>query len=116
MLDARIVAWIRDKYAAIGGDLDELGRRRWASAKAQSLGRGGIAAVALATGISDRTIRNGNRELETGKRLAVDRQRRPRGGRRKRETEQEDLLAALCDTRCSLSNPLRNNARESALA
>jgi hypothetical protein len=44
-------------------DLDERGRRRWAASEALSLGRGGITAVALATGMSDGTIRNGIREL-----------------------------------------------------
>jgi hypothetical protein len=95
MPDARVVGWIRDKYAAIIGDLDERGRRRWASAEARSLGRGGVAAVSLATGISDRTIRKGMKELETNKPLAVNRQRQLGGGRRKREKEQSGLIAAL---------------------
>lgn len=64
MPDASVVEWIREKYGAFVADLDERGRRRWAAAEARSLGRGGIAAVAEATGISDRTIRNGIRELD----------------------------------------------------
>lgn len=95
MPDARVVGWIRDKFTAIVGDLDERGRRRWAAAEARSLGRGGIVAVAEATGISDRTIRNGILELEDAESLPSDRQRRRGGGRKAREQEQPDLMEAL---------------------
>ncbi len=95
MPDARVVEWIRTKYAAMIGDLDERGRRRWAAAEARSLGRGGIAAVAQATGMSDRTIRNGIQELHDSDPLPSDRQRRPGGGRKSREQEQPDLVDAL---------------------
>ena len=59
-----MVAWIRSKFILLGSDLDERGRRRWAATEALSLGRGGIVAVAKATGLSDRTIRNGLQELK----------------------------------------------------
>jgi len=95
MPDARVTDWIRNKYVVIVGDLDERGRRRWAAAEARSLGRGGIAAVAQATGISDRTIRNGVQEIEDGDLLPNDRQRRSGGGRKTREQEQPDLMQAL---------------------
>ncbi len=64
MTNKNIVAWIREKFAAICSDLDERDKRRWAAAEARSLGWEGISAVALATGISDRTIRNGIYELD----------------------------------------------------
>ena len=95
MPDARVIEWIRDKYVAVVSDLDERGRRRWSAAEARSLGRGGITAVATATGISDRTIRNGIRELDDPDALPSGRQRKPGGGRRSREDMQPDLLAAL---------------------
>ena len=94
MQDANIVAWIRDKFQAIETDLDERGRRRWAAAEARSLGWGGISAVASATGLSDRTIRNGMLEL-TDDSLSPDRQRRPGAGRRARDIEQPGLMQAL---------------------
>lgn len=50
MPDAEVVKWIREKYKAIASGLDERARRRWAGAEARSLGWGGIAAVAMATG------------------------------------------------------------------
>ncbi|MGB7347394.1 MAG: ISAzo13 family transposase [Pirellulaceae bacterium] len=95
MPDANVVNWIREKYKSLVGDLDERGRRRWAAVEARSLGRGGIAAVALATGMSDRTIRNGIAELSDPESLTSDRQRRPGGGRLNREDEQPKLLEAL---------------------
>lgn len=95
MPDARVVEWIRNKYVAIASDLDERGRRRWAAAEARSLGRGGIAAVSQATGISDRTIRNGIHELEDVDALPSDRQRRLGGGRKSREQEQPNLVEDL---------------------
>ena len=95
MPEANIVEWIRCKYLAVVGDLGERGRRRWAAAEAVSMGRGGIAAVAQATGISDRTIRNGIREIHADSLPFPDRQRRPGGGRRSREREQPKLMEAL---------------------
>ena len=95
MPDATIVEWIRDKFTLLVSDLDERGRRRWAATEAMSLGRGGIAVVAEATGISDRTIRNGIRELPGASPLQSSRQRRPGGGRKSREEEQPDLIATL---------------------
>ena len=95
MPEARVIEWIRQKFANIAQDLDERGRRRWAASEAISLGRGGIAAIAVATGISDRTIRNGIRELNDRNPLPADRQRRPGGGRKSREDVQSGLVAAL---------------------
>ena len=46
MPDATIVKGIRRKYNALVEDLDERGRRRWAATEAESIGYGGIVAVA----------------------------------------------------------------------
>jgi transposase len=112
MPDARVVEWIREKYIDLAVELDERGRRRWTAIEARSLGRGGIAAVAEATGISDRTIRTGMRELAVGNRLPPWRQRRAGAGRRARQEEQPELVAALEQlisptTRGDPTNPLR---------
>ncbi|MEA3253564.1 MAG: ISAzo13 family transposase [Chloroflexota bacterium] len=95
MPDANVIEWVRVKYLAILTDLDERGRRRWAAAEARSLGWGGISTVALATGLSDRTIRTGIRELEDPAVLPSTRQRKPGAGRRCREEEQPQLIDAL---------------------
>ena len=95
MPDTPIVEWIEEKYSAISGYLDERGRRRWAAVEARSLGWGGISAVSLATGISDRTIRNGIQELDAPPAPVPTRQRGAGAGRHRREHEQPELLAAL---------------------
>src|SRR6476660_6442871 len=95
MTDDTVVEWIRSKYENLADDLNERARRRWAASEALSLGRGGITAVAVATGISDRTIRNGIRELNSPHPLPADRQRRPGGARKSREAGQSGLVAAL---------------------
>ena len=95
MPNAQVVEWIRNKFLEVVSDLDERGRRRWAAAEARSLGWGGISAVAAATAISDRTIRNGIRELDDPEALTSARQRKPGAGRRSREEEQPELIRAL---------------------
>lgn len=95
MPDAQVVSWISEKYTAIAADLDERARRRWAAAEARSLGWGGIVAVEAATGISERTIRRGIRELDDPNAAATNRQRQVGAGRKARETEQPNLMAQL---------------------
>lgn len=95
MPDAQIVEGIEAKFNALAGDLDERGRRRWAASEAIALGHGGITAVAMATGLSDRTIRTGIRELQNENPLTSGRQRRPGGGRKPLEHTQDDLIAAI---------------------
>ena len=111
MPDQQVVSWVRDKYMTIFPELDERGRRRWAAMEARSLGWGGVAAVALATGLSDRTVRNGIQEISRIDELG-DRQRKPGGGRKSRENEQPDILKALDglvepETRGDPMSPLR---------
>lgn len=112
MPDARVVEWIREKFVDLAGSLDERGRRRWAAIEARSIGRGGIVAVAEATGMSDRTIRTGIQELESGESLPPGRQRREGAGRHSRKQEQPTLTATLekmisPTTRGEPTNPLR---------
>jgi len=95
MAEANIIAWIRDKYLAVVAELNERGRRRWAAAEARSLGWGGITAVAEATGLSDRTIRTGIKELDSPDLLSSTRQRKAGGGRKSRQEQQPDLIPAL---------------------
>jgi len=112
MPDAKVVELLRGKLGDLVSELDERGSRRWAAIEARALGYGGIATVAQATGISDRTIRTGIKELEQGSLLPPDRQRRAGGGRRSRTVEQPSLLEALetliaPSTRGEPTNPLR---------
>src|SRR5277367_4130106 len=112
MHDATIVNAIEGKYIELLDDLDERARRRWAAVEARALGRGGITTVALATGLSDRTIRTGLKELDDPQPLASHRQRRSGGGRKPHSTTQPSLQDALDrliepTARGSPTNPLR---------
>lgn len=112
MPDAHVIEWIRNKYSDLSSELDERGRRRWVAVEARSLGWGGIVAVAEATGISERTIRSGIKELECLDSLAPDRQRRSGGGRKSLDHLQPELVEALDrlinpTTRGDPMNPLR---------
>ena len=75
--------------------LDERGRRLFAANEAISLGRGGVTAVAAASGLARSTINRGVAELKAA-RNEIGRGIRRCGAGRKRETErQPGLLAAL---------------------
>lgn len=119
MPDANVVQWIRLKYVDLVSELDERGRRRWAAIEARSLGRGGIAAVAEATGLSDRTIRTGIKEINASETLPADRQRHQGGGRKRRAKEYPDLMRALDQliaptTRGEPTNPLRYTCKSTS--
>ena len=112
MQDADSVDIIRAKYIALLDDLDERGRRRWAAVEEKVLGRGGITTVALATGLSDRTIRTGVKELDDPDAVPGNRQRKSGGGRKPHATTQpglKDALDKMIDptARGSPMNPLR---------
>jgi len=75
--------------------LDERGRRLFAANEAISLGRGGVTAVAAASGLARSTINRGVAELKAA-RNEIGHAIRRGGAGRKRETErQPGLLAAL---------------------
>lgn len=75
--------------------LDERARRLFVANEALSLGRGGVSAVAAATGIARSTIDRGMSELKAADRQAVGRIRRPGAGRKREAVRQPGLLAAL---------------------
>ena len=86
---------IGERFRALAGELDERRRRLWAAAEARSAGRGGIAATARATGMSEETVRRGVRELESGERLDRGRVRRAGGGRKRLAEADPTLLDDL---------------------
>ncbi len=99
MPDASVVKWVRRDYRALGSLLNERSRRLWAAAEARSLGRGGIAAVIAATGMSSATVAKGLRELEGAEYgrgvLPFDRVRKAGGGRKRACDEQPGLVKAI---------------------
>ncbi len=79
----RDVEAVRERFALLAPALDERRRRLVAAAEALTLGRGGVVAVAQATGVSRRAIQAGIAEVQAppASRLPRDRIRRPGGGR-----------------------------------
>lgn len=114
-MDEALREAIQRKYRLLGQILDERGRRLWAAVEAGQLGRGGVSAVAVATGLSRTTIYQGMEEL--GKDQAGDGLRRQRvrasGGGRKRLTEKDPQILASLEklveptTRGDPESPLR---------
>jgi hypothetical protein len=112
---------IRERYGLMKGLLNERSRRRWAAAEARSHGRGGIAAVGRAMGISEGTVRRGLLELDDdgGEELPADRVRRAGAGRPgilEREPGLSEALDALIDpvTRGDPESPLRWTSKSAA--
>ena len=99
MPDAVVVQWIREKYFSLSDVLNERSRRVWAATEARSLGRGGIAAVVAATGMSSATVHRGICELEAAeagdKTLSTGRIRKRGGGRKRAHDSQPGLTEAL---------------------
>ncbi|MGH7179283.1 MAG: ISAzo13 family transposase [Tepidisphaeraceae bacterium] len=99
MPDAGVVKWVQEKYQVMRPALNERTRRLWAAAEARSLGRGGVAAVMAATGMSSATVDKGLRELdawESGSAvLPPERSRQPGGGRKRARDQQRGLAEAL---------------------
>src|SRR5437867_382147 len=96
-----MIATVQGKYATLSRLMNERFKRRWAGCEALASGRGGISAVARATGLSPNTIKRGMREIETempdlaGSLHAPERQRRPGGGRRRLAANDRTLIRDL---------------------
>jgi hypothetical protein len=85
---------LRAMFAVLSPHLDERQRRLLAGAQARALGRGGIAAVTRASGLSRATVKAGATEIDQGPERTT-RIRRAGAGRPKATTHDPDLLAAL---------------------
>jgi hypothetical protein len=81
---------IRERFSAVAPFLDERGRRLVAAAEAFAAGYGGIAAVAIATGVAPSTIGRGLKELAQDE--PSDRVRRPGAGRKPTISKDPTLL------------------------
>jgi transposase len=91
---ADVVESLRAKFAAVLPHLDERQQRLVLAGEARSLGHGGIAAVAQASGASRSRISQGVAELEAGQ-APLGRVRREGGGRKPLTATDPALLAAL---------------------
>ena len=117
MSDAKSVA---RRFELIGAMLDERQRRCLAAAEALVIGRGGVSAVARATGMARGTIQAGVVELSQPKkkRLTPGRIRKPGGGRKRKVDIDPSLrsdLEKLLDpaTRGDPETPLRWTCKSS---
>jgi hypothetical protein len=91
MIDERA---IRKRYTAIRDQVDERDRRLFAAAEARAVGRGGIAAVARATGLARSTIERGLKDLDRAP-LPVGQVRRAGSGRRPLSARDPSVLDDL---------------------
>ena len=86
---------IRRRCKELAARLDERGRRLTAASEALSIGRGGVTAVASASGMARSTITRGIAELRAGGNEIGTRIRRPGGGRKPAVEHQPGLVPAL---------------------
>jgi hypothetical protein len=105
-----VVEALRAKFEAVLPHLDERQQRLVMAGEARSLGHGGIAAVAGATGASRSRISLGVAELEAGD-APLGRARRAGGGRKSLTETDPELVAALL----ALVEPTRRGDPESVL-
>jgi len=83
------------KLSSILGCLDERQRRLVLAAEANAIGRGGVARVAVAAGVTRATVAKGQKELREGQQIESGRVRRPGGGRKRARSTQPQLVPAL---------------------
>lgn len=94
-MDRALVSVIRKKYRSLASALDERQRRLWAATEARAMGRGGVAAVARATGLAHTTIRRGMEQLASGRKVEPGRVRRAGGGRKALTALDPELVTAM---------------------
>ncbi|HEX9177125.1 MAG TPA: ISAzo13 family transposase [Mycobacterium sp.] len=86
---------LTEKYESIASLLDERQRRRWLGIEARALGRGGVSAVARATGASRTTVTAAVAELAGGGDDSAGRVRRAGAGRPPVSQRDPAVVAAL---------------------
>ena len=85
---------IRQRWEAVGGKLDERGRRLFATCEVRTAGWGGLAVVSKITGLARSTVNRGEDDLDA-ERLPKGRVRRAGGGRRAVCENDPGLVPAL---------------------
>jgi transposase len=95
-----MVATVRRKFKRLARMMNEKVMRRWAACEAMALGRGGVTAVAKATGLSRTTIHHGIAEIKeqmphVTEAMEEGRIRRPGAGRPRRADQDKTLMRDL---------------------
>ncbi len=103
---------IKQRFDLLAGELNERTRRVLAASEAMTIGRGGIALVSRATGLSRKAISLGIKQLQQEASISPGRIRRAGGGRKKTVTKDLSLskdLERLVEpvTRGEPESPLR---------
>ncbi|NMR31201.1 ISAzo13 family transposase [Arthrobacter sp. SF27] len=109
-IGADVESSLRAKFEAVLPHLDERSARLVLAGEARSLGRGGIAAVARASGASRSRVQQGVAELDLGEK-PLGRVRRAGGGRKPAAAADPELAPALL----ALVEPTRRGDPTSAL-
>jgi len=114
-----VIGEIRERYRLLAPEMNEQLRRRFAGAEADSLGWGGVAAVADATAMSRNTVKAGLREVQELRKLGqapdsknASNRVRQLGGGRKSSTERDPGLLIALD---ALLEPVTRGDPESPL-
>ncbi len=92
MKNDNLIEIIKKKYNLLSPIFDELTRRLWAAAEAQTIGHGGQTIVSVATGISRTTINSGLKVLKNKDYSRAQGKIRASGAGRKKLTEREPSL------------------------
>ena len=95
MEQRRTIAELKCKYKALEPIMDERVARVWAGTEARALGRGGIALVCKATGMSRTRVRRGVREAKGKVAPPKERIRRPGAVRLRLAEDDPELLKRL---------------------
>ena len=93
----QLIESVRNKYCDLSDCLNERGRRLWGAVEANTIGRGGITIVALATGLSRTTIHEGIKELQTNisdEKQGYNKKQRVDGGGRNKFVENNPKVKA----------------------
>jgi hypothetical protein len=95
-----VTATLHEKFDTLSFMMNEQLRRRWAGCEAMAMGRGGVSAVARATGLSRNTICRGIQEIqetmpELAARVKKGYVRRPGGGRPPLSNQDTTLVSDL---------------------
>src|SRR5262245_66567249 len=90
-----VLSGVRERFDRLAPMFTAPLRRLWAAAEAVTIGRGGVALVAQATGLARATILRGRDDLDHPPSLPLAGERRPGAGRKPLVSTDRGLLADL---------------------